>query len=244
MIKLLLFITTTIAVNITMAQSQVKTIEQLTTDTSGFALVKEWAKNSKNKVEFLLVEKTKACETLYNLQVTTRSPMGAITYFTGGILIDNGWIRILGSGSEKLKRTIVSWNKGKTFSQIGEQPKYLLVADDILGGLFAINGGAIGTDLGKIYYFAPDSLTWDALNLTYSDFLAFCFNGKIEAFYKSFRWKGWEKDILNIKGDQAFSFIPFLWSKEGKDLNKVSKKPVPIDEVYTLNTDFQKSITR
>jgi hypothetical protein len=144
MIKLLLFITTIIAVNITMAQSQVKTIEQLTTDTSGFALVKEWAKNSKNKVELLLVEKTKACETLYNLQVTTRSPLGAITYFTGVILIDNGWIRILGSGSEKLKRTIVSWNKGKTFSQIGEQPKYLLVADDVLGGLFAINGGALG----------------------------------------------------------------------------------------------------
>uniref|UniRef100_UPI00406CCA9C DUF2625 family protein n=1 Tax=Mucilaginibacter sp. CSA2-8R TaxID=3141542 RepID=UPI00406CCA9C len=49
----------------------------------------------------------RAHETLYNLQLTTRSPMGAITYFTGGILIENGWIRILGSGSERSKRSIV-----------------------------------------------------------------------------------------------------------------------------------------
>ena len=39
---------------------------------------------------------------LYKTQVTTRSPMGAIIYETMNILIDNGWIRILGSGNEKI----------------------------------------------------------------------------------------------------------------------------------------------
>lgn len=68
--------------------------------------------------------------------------MGAITFFTGGILIDNGWIRILGSGNDKLNRIIASWNKGKTISKFGEQPKYLLVADDVVGGMYAINAGA------------------------------------------------------------------------------------------------------
>jgi hypothetical protein len=93
-----------------------------------------------------------------------------------------------------------------------------------------------------MYYFAPESLAWEALDLTYSDFLNFCFNGDVKGFYKNFHWKGYEKDILSITGDQAFSFIPFLWAKEGKDLNKVSKKPVPIEEIYSLNTGFQKSL--
>ncbi len=225
-----------------MAQSQIRTIEQLTVDTSGFALVKEWAKNSKNKAEFLAADKVKARETLYNLQVTTRSPMGAITFFNGGILIDNGWIRILGSGNDKLNRSIASWNKGKTISKFGEQPKYLLVADDVVGGMYAINAGGLGTDMGKMYYFAPESLAWEALDLTYSDFLNFCFNGDVKGFYKDFHWEGWEKDIIKVIGDQAFSFMPFLWTKEGTDLNKVSKKPVPIEEVYSLNTKFQMAL--
>lgn len=36
---------------------------------------------------------------LVKTQVTTRSVMGAVVYETGGILIDRGWLRILGSGS-------------------------------------------------------------------------------------------------------------------------------------------------
>lgn len=41
-------------------------------------------------------------------QVTTRSPMGAVVYHTGGILVDHGWIRILGAGECKLMITIRS----------------------------------------------------------------------------------------------------------------------------------------
>ena len=43
---------------------------------------------------------------LLYLQVTTRSTLGALAYDTGGILVDNGWLRWLGSGHEKLPRTI------------------------------------------------------------------------------------------------------------------------------------------
>lgn len=225
-----------------MAQVSVRTIQELTTDTSGIDLVKEWSHNAKNKVECLPMNKTAGEQTLYNLKVTTRSPMGAIAFFTGGILIENGWLRILGSGSEKLTRSIVSWNKGKTYTQFGEQPKFLLVADDVLGGMFAINAGGLGTDMGKIYYFAPERLEWEPLDLTYSNFLKFCFNGDVNGFYKDFRWDNWEQDLQNIKSDQALFFMPFLWTKEGKDLNKVSKKPVPIEEIYSLNISNQLSL--
>ncbi len=36
-------------------------------------------------------------------------------------------------------------------------PSYLLVADDVSGGFFAINGGAFDGKAGNIFYYAPDS---------------------------------------------------------------------------------------
>src|SRR5690606_12025169 len=100
----------------------------------------------------------KAKEALYKTQVTTRSPMGAIIYSSGGLLVDGGWIRILGSGNIKLNRTIPDWNKGKSFKEFGEPPTFLLVADDAAGGFFAINGGGLGKDAGKVYYLSPDNM--------------------------------------------------------------------------------------
>ena len=41
-----------------------------------------------------------------------RSPLGAVVYETGGILVDGGWLRILGSGNARLTRTLPGWNAG------------------------------------------------------------------------------------------------------------------------------------
>ena len=93
----------------------------------------------------------------------------------------------------------MDWNFSKSFNQSGEKPKYLLVADDVIGGYFALNGGSLGSNLGKIYYFSPKDLTWHDLNFTYTDFLAWalmvtlkhftkiCF-GKLARGCKTTRW--------------------------------------------------------
>ena len=52
----------------------------------------------------------KAADVLYRAQVTTRSPLGAIAYHTGGISVLGGWLRILGSGSSAIPRTLSEWN--------------------------------------------------------------------------------------------------------------------------------------
>lgn len=62
-------------------------------------MMQDWIKNAKNKVEVLPKSQAAADQALLETQVTTRSPMGAIIHETGGLLIDDGWIRILGSGS-------------------------------------------------------------------------------------------------------------------------------------------------
>lgn len=216
--------------------------ELINTDDPGWPILKEWIGLAKNKVEVLPASKEKAEEALVHTQVTTRSLMGAIVYETGGLLIDNGWIRILGSGCDKMKRSLPAWNKGKTFSEYGEIPGYLLVADDAIGGLFAINGGYLGEDKGKIYYNSPDSIEWESLNIEYSQFLLFCFENDLNEFYQGLRWIGWEKDILNLEPDYCYTFFPFLWTKEGNDINKVERKTVPMKEGYELNMEIKSAM--
>lgn len=215
------------------SQNKMRSVDELINKTEpGWVLVQQWIDSAKNKIEVLPCDTAKAREALYKTQVTTRSPMGAIIYSTGGLLIDHGWIRILGSGNAKLGRTLPDWNKGKSFKDFGDRPTFLLVADDVVGGFFAINGGQLGNDASKMYYLAPDNLEWEPLNITYTEFLNFCFNGDIAKFYENLRWANWKDDVSNLNGDKVYNFYPFLWTKEGKDINKISRKAVPIEEQY------------
>ena len=104
----------------------------------------------------------------------------------------------------------MDWNFSKSFQKSGDKPKYLLVADDVIGGYFALNGGSLGEQLGKIYYFSPKDLTWHSLNFTYTDFLGWSLNGNLEAFYQDLRWENWQQDIKQLDGNQVFAFNPEL----------------------------------
>ena len=222
-------------------QNKLRTAEELINRTDpGWPFVQQLIDSATNSVEVLPVDSTKNIAALVHTQVTTRSPMGAIIYQTGGILIDNGWIRILGSGSEKLNRSLPDWNKGKSFKKFGEQPSFLLIADDAIGGFFAVNGGAFGKDAGKVYYLSPDRLVWEPLDLTYTNFLSFCFSGDLKSFYEHLRWSTWKEDVSKLDANMVYNFYPFLWTKEGKDINKVSKKAVPIEEQYLFNLKSRK----
>lgn len=203
--------------------------------------LKKMIGDAKNNVKILPKDAKQADSTLYKAQITTRSPMGAVIYETGGLLIDNGWIRILGSGSKKLNRQLMEWNKGKTYSSDFEGMSYLLIADDVLGGFYAINAGGLDSgNIGKVFYFAPDNLLWENTGNTYTEFLDFCFNGNIREYYKGMYWDGWKADLKKMNGNQAMSFYPFLCTKEAADINKVSKKPVPIEEVWLLQNQLRK----
>jgi hypothetical protein len=193
-------------------------------------------------VEILPCERLRAEKALVHTQVTTRSLMGAIVYETGGLLIDNGWIRILGSGCGRMKRTLPDWNKGKTFSEFGEPAPYLLAADDAIGGFYAINGGFFGKDVGNLYYFAPDMLKWIPMEMGYSRFLLFCFETDMDDFYPGLRWNNWQKDAIVLHPDYAYSFYPFLWTKEGGNIDTVQKKAIPAEEVYNFNMESMNNI--
>lgn len=213
-----LFLALTLSFLTTLSQNKMRSLNDLINKADpGWKFVKEWIDSAKNKVEILPVDTIKAKEALYEIQVTTRSPMGAIVYMTGGLLIDNGWIRILGSGNSKLNRSLPGWNKGKTLKDSVETSGFLLIADDVIGGFFILNGGIFGKDIGKVYYFSPDNLEFEPLDLTYSDFLVFCFNHDLDKFYQGYRWNNWKNDVSRLAGDKVYNFVPPLWTKEGKD---------------------------
>jgi len=221
-------------------ERKMKTLDELIIkEDSAWPIVLEMVKNARNPVFIVEGNKDDNKAVLYQTQVTTRSPMGAITYETGGIFVDKGWLRILGGTSKKMGRDIGTWNFPK--EGVPKIPGVFLVADDVLGGFFAINGGALGDQLGKVFYFGPDTLQWENTNLGYSEFLNFAFNGDLELFYKDFRWKGWQEEISELSGEKGISVYPFLWSKE-LPLEKRSRKPVPILELLNLNLDFQKQL--
>jgi len=223
-------------------QNTIRPIEQLITDSSGWAGFKNATKIAQNQYEVLPADPVKAKDALYQTQVTTRSLMGAIIYFTGGILVDNGWIRILGSGSEKLPRSLPGWNKGKTYQNIGERPTFLLIADDAVGGFFAINAGGLGDEQGKVYYLAPDDLRWESLHIGYTDFINFCLVGNLNKFYSGLRWENWKADMIKLGANEGYSMYPYPWTLEGKDIDKVSKTAVPIQQLYDFETGELKKV--
>ena len=204
-------------------------------------LVQEWIGEATNKVEVLPPPADAArAEALVATQVTTRSPMGAIIYETGGLLIDHGWVRVLGSGHPRLPRSLPEWNQGRTSLGGPNLPRYLLIADDVLGGFFALNGGQFEGKTGELWYAAPDTLQWEGLELTYSDFLYWCCLSDLAKFYDGRRWPGWEDEVSRLQGDRGFSIVPPLWA-EGPAIGECDRRAVPLAELYGLYVEEQSS---
>jgi hypothetical protein len=168
--------------------------------------------------------------------------MGAIVHQTGGLLVDHGWLRILGSGSSRLPRSLPGWNEGKGSPAEEAPAPFLLVADDVLGGFFAVDGGGLTGALGKVHYFAPDSLNWEDLDSSYSEFVAFALSGDLEGFYEDTRWPSWRNEVADLPGDLAFSIYPFLWA-EGPPLAERSRRAVPIAELWHLQQDIRRQMS-
>jgi len=61
------------------------------------------------------------------------------------------------------------------------------------------------------------------------------FNGNLNEFYKTLRWTNWIDEVSKLDGNMVYNFYPFLWTKEGKDINEVSRKAIPVQEQYDFN---------
>lgn len=214
-----------------------RTLEQLLDKTGTvWPVIQEWLKNATNPLEVLPASEPARSEALVAAQVTTRSPVGAIIFETGGLLIDNGWVRVLGSGHPRLPRSLPQWNLERPTGRVRERPPFILIADDVVGGFFALNNGAFSSAPGTVHYFAPDILTWQSMDIGYPAFLQWLLIGDIAGFFADSRWEGWEEEVSTLGGDNGFLISPLL-SVEGPPVDARHRNVVPVAELYSLYVD-------
>lgn len=215
-----------------------KTLQELVCESEKtWELLQSWFKASPVNYEILDNSKEESEKTLYNLQVTTRSTLGAIAYKTGGILIDYGWLKILGAGNEKIFGDLLYWNCMKSPYIIRTVRNSMIVAYDIIGRFFSINGGEFEGEIGNIFYLPPDTLEWEDMTMEYTDFIRWILDDNLKTFYEGLRWDDWTKDITKIPCDKGLSFYPPLWSEQGS-ISLSSRRIVPITEQWELNLKF------
>ena len=140
----------------------------------------------------------------------------------GGIIIDN-WIRLYGCGQLNVIEKNKKYNKENTVD--------IILGEDIIGGLFALKDGFV-------YYFAPDTLKWENLNIYYANYIDWLINSNedVNKFYELYRWDTWKDDVSNISLDKGVSFYPPLFTKY--NINERSKKVIPMDEIIGINMEI------
>jgi hypothetical protein len=174
-------------------------------------------------VEVLEADPTEAARCLHQLQVTTRSWLGAVVHRTGGVVVDYGWLRIFGAGHRgRMLADILTVNAGDVVG--------VIVAEDVLGGRFS--WGSSGSEVQPtIHYFGPDTLEWQDLDIGYGHWLGAMIGGATTQFYENLRWPGWAAEVGTLRLDQGISAYPPPSTVEGMDLGAARRGVVPMAEL-------------
>ncbi|MFJ6793712.1 DUF2625 domain-containing protein [Streptomyces sp. NPDC091268] len=198
-------------------------------------------------IEVLPPDDGQAKASLLQLQVTARSYLGAVILHCGGLLVDGGWLRVFGSPADGAHSRVPSLARvnrlPEAFDPAWRADAGLVVAHDVLGGVFVLNGGAPADHgrpgaPGEIIYFAPDSLRWEALGVGHSAWMAWLASGALAEFYADLRWPGWKAEVEALNGDQGLSIVPPLWSEQARrDLSATSRRAVPMTELLGVARD-------
>jgi Protein of unknown function DUF2625 len=181
--------------------------------------------------------------TLHQLQVTSRSPLGAITLNTGGILMHDGWLRIYGGsgGGPSGLPSMAEVNGFPAAVDPDWRPSAgLIIAHDVLGGAFALNGmepeehGRPGSP-GGVVYFSPSTLTWQDLEMGHTDWLSWIVDDATSHYY-SLLWPAWRAEATELKLREGISVFPFLWSEQAQqDMAATTRKAVPFGQILELH---------
>lgn len=168
---------------------------------------------------------------LEKLPVNEQSVLGQIVLNVSQIVV-NGYLRVLGGDSLViLNECVKKYHRGNK----------LVIAYDIFGGIYAIGNGDFESEKRNIWYFAPNSLEWEPLGITYPQFIAWICSENIKDFYIDFTWSGIENVIKDVKRNQAILIYPFLWANEC-NIETAKKTLVPLEELIAINQDYKKMI--
>ncbi len=214
------------------------------TQDPAWPLVQSWLEDAEGRVEVIPRDAKESEATLVHLQASTRSVLGALAYETGGLLVDQR-VRVLGGGTEQVKASLRSWNGGGGEGFAVERG-LVRVGFDLFGGVFALNGGALGEADGSVHYFAPDALAWQSLRVGHSAWVNWLLTeeDQVAEFYAPFQWPGADEELSEIAFDDGMAFVPPPWTKEGADLSTASRRVISGRGLVAMLMDLSKELHR
>ena len=180
-------------------------------------------------------------DVLSRMGINAESTLGQVIAHAKEIYV-NRYLRLCGSANiEKVNALVKRYYPGDK----------VIVATDAWGGIFAISNGDFEGHPACMWYYAPDLLTWENMNINYTKFVNWAADVRVEQYYDSWLWYECEKYFApkmsglvgGVNSDQAVLMYPFMWSKEF-DVVTATKKTVPFAEIVALNFDYEKKVRK
>lgn len=131
------------------------------------------------------------------LPITEKSILGALVSRYSLVSVLNGKIRIFG-GDDSRRASINSINKVINGRETAI-PGLLIIADDICGGIFAINNGFVkNVKRGNVVFLPADSLVFEDLMMGYASFINWCMTLSNETWFGD-GWKTSDMNMVNLR---------------------------------------------
>ena len=218
-----------------------RSLDELQVGDDAWPEIRKWAAAGGNAVEIAEADREDGERALLQLQVTTRSVLGALALHAAAITVDHGWVRVLGAGGPEAPASLIDPVPGSATDPLDLEDG-LMIANDALGGFFVVNGGGLPGESREVLYLAPDTLRWEQTGLGHSDWLRWLLDGDLDRYYERTRWAGWQAEVRDLRNDQAIHTYPPLFTKQGRDIAAASRRTVPIGELWTHWLDFREQL--
>jgi hypothetical protein len=191
-----------------------------------FQAIKEMFEASARKIEIVENENPRSEAILEWAKIPQSQDLAAVVNYAEVITVDD-WIHVLGHGKGA---------DGQTIFKLSSLPKddllydALVVATDVLGGLFAICVDKTDSSYGDVFYLQPECLEWEPTGFGYSEFLVWLAEDDLDEFYQNVRWEGWRAMSAHVGVDSAIRFTPDVWFK-ACDFSASPRQIVPFKDV-------------
>lgn len=218
--------------------------ELLNTDDPAWPLLQQLLREAGPAARVLDANPAAGRREIESLQVSARSLLGATAHHVGAILIDSGWLRLLGCGHSECPWSISAATRALGWGEAPAPPEAILVGVDVLAGLFAINGGVLhDVPPGNVAYFAPDSLQWEDTDLAHSAWLrAMLDTDTRSAFYANLRWNAWQSEVAALPPNTGLHIYPPLFTRESRPIESTRRTAVPLDELVAATLDIARRL--
>lgn len=164
------------------------------------------------------------------------SLLGTLLRKSDGMVLDRGWIRILGLTSQACGRTLAGWNDplGWRREWGGMAEAMLVFADDPAGNQFGINLGMDGQGNWQVYRGCPVERTWTSLERTFGQWFHAVLADEHGAWYPEEDWARFQVLLEEQRATAAECWAAEPPLSQGGSWTTSAVRCVPASQVTTM----------